>query len=440
MRARASSAGSLVNNLVVNTTGTLEMSGRSFTSGTLTGSGTFNVITHFVRSQFDGNWSAFTGTINVTSGDAGVSDFRLNSYNCFAGATLNLGANANMYFVPNQANNGTAYAGTNVNIGALSGASGSFMRGGPIAGRVTNFVIGAKNLDTDFAGSIIELTTGQLSDILKMGTGTLTLSGSTSGYNGPTRIDAGTLNVVTIANGGAVSSIGQSSNAVGSLIINNGATLKYSGAGNNSDHLFTVGLGGAKLDASGTGGISFSNAGSIALAGTNTARTLALKGTNTGANSIAGAIGDNGTVLTNITKSGTGTWALNGANGYTGATAIAGGVLRANTLANGATVSSIGASTNAAANLFINGGTLRYTGPATSTDRAFTVGAAGATLDASGTGAVTFTDTAATVLDGTDTARTITFTGTNTDANSLGAILGDNGAGATSVVKNGAGK
>ena len=96
-------AGSLLNNIVVETTGTLEYSGRSFTSGTLTGNGVLNVITHYVRADNGGNWSGFTGTINVSSGDAGLSDFRQTTYNGFAGATLNLGTNANMYFTPNQA-------------------------------------------------------------------------------------------------------------------------------------------------------------------------------------------------------------------------------------------------------------------------------------------------------------------------------------------------
>jgi fibronectin-binding autotransporter adhesin len=76
----ATSAGTLVNNLVVNNIGTLEYSGRSSTTGTLTGTGTLNVITHYVRSDNGGNWSGFAGTINVSSGDAGISDFRQTTY------------------------------------------------------------------------------------------------------------------------------------------------------------------------------------------------------------------------------------------------------------------------------------------------------------------------------------------------------------------------
>ncbi len=69
--------------------------------------------------------------------------------------------------------------------------------------------------------------------------------------------------------------------------------------------------------------------------------------------------------------------------------------LTATTLANGGVASSIGSSSNAASNLVIQGSTLKYAGGAASTDRLFTVGASGATLDASGTGAVSFTNTGA---------------------------------------------
>jgi len=176
----ATSAGTLVNNLVVDTTGTMEYSGRSATTGTLTGSGTFNVITHYVRSDNGGNWNAFTGTINVSSGDGGIADFRQTTYSGFAGATLNLGTNSNLYFTPNQASNGSTF----VEIGALSGVASATLRGGPIAARVTSFRIGAKNLDTEFAGVIAEQGTA-VSNLVKNGTGTLTLSGVNSAYNGP---------------------------------------------------------------------------------------------------------------------------------------------------------------------------------------------------------------------------------------------------------------
>jgi fibronectin-binding autotransporter adhesin len=73
--------------------------------------------------------------------------------------------------------------------------------------------------------------------------------------------------------------------------------------------------------------------------------------------------------------------------------------LTVSSLANGGSPSSIGSSSNAAGNLQIQGSTLKYVGGATSTDRLLTVGTIGATLDASGTGAVAFTNSAALGID-----------------------------------------
>ena len=73
--------------------------------------------------------------------------------------------------------------------------------------------------------------------------------------------------------------------------------------------------------------------------------------------------------------------------------------LTATHLANGGSASSIGSSSSAAENLVVHGATLKYVGAATSTDRLFTVGTAGGTIDASGSGALVFTSTAALGID-----------------------------------------
>jgi autotransporter-associated beta strand protein len=68
-------------------------------------------------------------------------------------------------------------------------------------------------------------------------------------------------------------------------------------------------------------------------------------------------------------------------------------------LSNGGSPSSIGSASSAASNLLVQNATLKYVGAAVSTDRLFTVGTAGATIDASGTGALTFANTGALGLD-----------------------------------------
>jgi autotransporter-associated beta strand protein len=121
------------------------------------------------------------------------------------------------------------------------------------------------------------------------------------------------------------------------------------------------------------------------------------------------------------------------------------GTLVATKLADGGSPSSIGQSSNAAANLLIaNGTVLKYTGTGDSTDRAFTIngtnddGQSG-TLDASGSGAINWTGTAAVAYGTTNKTRTLTLTGSSTATNTLKALIGNNGTSAVSLAKAGQG-
>ena len=145
-----------------------------------------------------------------------------------------------------------------------------------------------------------------------------------------------------------------------------------------------------------------------------------------------------GGALSSLTKTGAGTANLSAPSGYTSPVTVSGGVLQVSSLANGGSISSLGASTNAASNLTLDGGTLRYAGGTVSTDRQFTLGANGGSFDASGTGPVTFSSTAAAVYSGSGN-RTLTLTGTNTGINTLAASISDNGADIVSLAKTGAG-
>lgn len=73
---------------------------------------------------------------------------------------------------------------------------------------------------------------------------------------------------------------------------------------------------------------------------------------------------------TSVNKGGEGVLTLNNSNTYVGATVLHEGVLEFNTLKNGGEPSAIGSSVNFAQNWVFDGGTYRYTGGSTSTDRA----------------------------------------------------------------------
>jgi autotransporter-associated beta strand protein len=189
--------------------------------------------------------------------------------------------------------------------------------------------VGSNGASTTYAGV---LSGG--GSLTKRGAGTFTLSNAASTYAGATNIAAGMVIVSKLADGGQPSSIGASANAYTNLLLGNGTTLKYVGAGDSTDRLFTINgtaAGhGATLDASGSGPIVFTNTGSLAYGTGNQTRTLNLIGANTGANTLAAVIGNNGTSAVSVVKDGPGTWVLTGASTYTGATTINAGTLLVN--------------------------------------------------------------------------------------------------------------
>lgn len=177
--------------------GTINLDSRCYYTGTLTGSGTLNVNIPFVRSDLNGNWSAFSGVINVKSTySSGEAEMRFNNTNGLPNAMVNIGSSVNAYNIN----------GKTIKFGALTGY-------GSLTGS-HNYEIGAKNVDCEFAGVI---SGGSLT---KVGTAVFTLSGSST-YSGSTIINEGVL---------SVNNASGSATGTGTVYAMSGATLTGPGS------------------------------------------------------------------------------------------------------------------------------------------------------------------------------------------------------------------
>jgi autotransporter-associated beta strand protein len=138
------------------------------------------------------------------------------------------------------------------------------------------------------------------------------------------------------------------------------------------------------------------------------------------ANAVAinSVIANNGSGTISLTKAGSGTALLAGTNTFTGPLSITGGKLNVSVIGNGGAASQVGQSPKAGANLLLNGGTLAYTGSTASTDRGFSTGTFGGTLEVPTSTTLTFgSASAAFALGGTltktgaGTLRLLDYTG-----------------------------
>ena len=218
-----------------------------------------------------------------------------------------------------------------------------------------------------------------------------TVSGTT--YTGSLNLSGGTLLVDQIAQGGGTPGAW----TTGGQVNFTGGTIKAAGALSLKAPIAVSGTGGT-VDTSGFDGVA------------------------------SGTISGNG----GITKAGNGVLTLSGNNTYTGVTRINAGSLAVAVMSNAGAPGNLGASSADPANLVFDGGTLRYNGTTTTaTDRAFTMTAKGATLDAGSTGQWQFNGTGNIAQSGTGN-RTLTLTGSTTNSNfALG--LGDPTSGKTSL-------
>ncbi len=234
---------------------------------------------------------------------------------------------------------------------------------------------------------------------------------------GGTVISAISSRVLTIGAGGiTVGASAGSGNQIGAASSSNGyvtliATQEWT---NNSAHIFFARDGDVAL---GSNTLTLSGSGQINLASTTTGSG-------------------------NIVVSSGATASMSGNNSYSGTTTIY-GTLTINSLTNYSAASGLGdKASNAPGNLVIDGGTLRVQVENGTSDRLFTMGANGASLEARLTGAnsgrIQLTNTAAIAYSGVGD-RSLALGGNSDDtSSSIALAIGDVGAGSgiVSVVKN----
>lgn len=301
---------------------------------------------------------------------------------------------------------------------------------------------GAKNLtlnsDARFDGNLS--STGSL---IKTGTGVLTLGGSST-FSGGFTLKAGTA-LLAANTAGAITSgpIGTAATLLGNATGTQNATLLIDGAYTIANNIRVQ--SGSSSNVLTLGGNADANSifsGTITI-GTNStvAHDVTFKSTTTGANSItfSGTIIDGSTLTSvgNVLIDGGGTVAFtNVGNTYGGSTTIQNGTtLSVTKLAAGSSNSSVGNSSGVAANLVLNNGTLLYAGSGDTSNRAFTVGVGGGTINGSGTGPLTLTGTGL-AFSGTGN-RTLTLSGST--GGSLAGVIAVPSSGATSLGKAGNG-
>jgi fibronectin-binding autotransporter adhesin len=381
--------------------GTLQLgnggtTGSLATQSVITDNGNFTINrSNAVLQGTDFSGSAISGTGSFTQAGSGTTT--LTAANTYTGATT--------------ISAGTLQLGNGGSTGSLSTSSTITDNGNFTINRSSSVTQG-----TDFSGSAITGT----GSFTQAGSGTTTLNAANT-YGGDTTISAGTLNLgasEVIPNG-----VGK-----GNVIISSGATLFLNGGFNETIN----GL-------SGSGSIFVDNGPS---------GTTLTVGDNNATSTFSGVIseGGNNNPKLALTKIGTGTLTLSGANSYTGLTTVSAGVLNIqNNTALG---------TTAAGTIVSSGATLQLQNSITVGAEALTLngGAAsgqnGDLVNVSGTnnygGVITLATAASTIssdagtLNLTGNISNSTFGLTLTGASS-GSVSGVIGSGSGTLTKTGAG-
>ena len=440
-------------NATFNEVGSTSASGdnRSLTlGGTNTGSNTISGViadnnpgTVKVIKDNDGKWvlsgnNTFSGGVLVKHGtlaigqDNALGTGTLDLNNQGAGTDWTIqSADATACTIANAVTLGTS--------GAFSGPA-NLLFTGAVTGGSGQKIITVTGITTEFSNTI----SGN-GDRVKEGTGTLVFSGDNSVGAFNLYANNGTLGF-TSAN-----ALGSASTAIRVGQTANNAVLKFTGASDATvSRQINIGNGALVTHTgsstiqndSATGALTFTNATFNAAGNATVARSLTLRGSNTGNNRISGAIVDNTGAAVNVIKNDAGTWNLTGDNTFTGGLQVWNGVLEFDGN------SSLGSQTiQTRIGRTVTSGTLRHTGASDTTvtglmQVGFGSGGTGnGTIESSGAGTLSFNNATFNIAEGAAANRTLTLGGSNTGSNTIsGAIVNNNNATAKiALTKTGAG-
>lgn len=397
---------------------------------------------------------------NTYSGDTIVNRGTLQLGANQNAATTNLVVRADSAATPVLNLNGYNAAFTNITLGGITGFVGNVSTGAGTLSVSNSIVFDATNnpptatlpVSLDIGSGTVTVNVGNSSaahpdlvisgiisgggSLLKTGTGTLTLSGANA-YDGGLKIAAGTVIVSGFPDPGASGPFGDGTSP---LQLGDGASagaIEYIGTGDTSsrDIDLTGTTGNGKIISSGTGPLILT--GNLSTVGIGT-KFLELSGSNTGANRLDGPISD-GSGITGLIKSGSGTWTLNTASSFTGDVKIYEGILKTSSLEYNGTFSALGAGSNIRFGNGSDTGTLEYTGSGTSTDRNIILSGSsgGATILNNGTGGIRLSGAFSVATNG---SKAFTLGGSNSDSNYFDGDIVDSASGVTTLIKEGTGK
>jgi len=208
----------LANALVVpaGATATIGLGNDSDLTGSLTGAGTLNLNVQDTGAtdEIKGNYSAFAGTVNLLGSGGLLLVANGGAFSGLQAALTTINAPVTLGFHDNSGGN-TYY------FGALSGNNPNAVFYDQYAGAPT-FSIGALNLSTIFAGQF-----QSSANVIKTGTGTLTLSGNST-HTGNTTVASGIL-AVTGSFGSSPVTVNSGAILEGTGILGNGVTIQNGG-------------------------------------------------------------------------------------------------------------------------------------------------------------------------------------------------------------------